>query len=126
MLIAIHSAAWHIVCDSVFSDGWYQQRNASLHPSFNTSNLNFPFSAFFSCCSSNLGAKKEEEKKEESSWSSAVLSLSLYSASIVRSAVGCRYVIAILLLYYYNNIVSKSSRPATSFAFEQDSRMLAF
>ena len=28
-----------------------------------------------------LGAKKEGEKKEESSWSSAVLSLSLYSAS---------------------------------------------
>ena len=77
---------------------------------------------FVAVPSSFLGAKKEREKKGESSWSTA---LSLFFILHLRS---CRMqiIVATLLLYYCYIISLKYSCLATSFAFEQESRMLVF
>ena len=76
--------------------------------------------------SSVLGAKKEREKKGESSWSQVLSTSALCSLILHPRSCRMQIIVANLLLYYHYIISLKSSCPATSFAFEQESRMLAF
>lgn len=89
-----------------------------------TGTKTLPRGAFFSCCFLRRfwGRKRREKRREK------VRGAKCSAISWIQHLRSCRMQISVAnLLLHYNCIISlKSSCPATSFAFEQESRLLVF
>ena len=89
-----------------------------------TGTKTLPRRAFFSCCFLRRfwGRKRREKRREK------VRGAKCSAISWIQHLRSCRMQISVAnLLLHYNCIISlKSSCPATSFAFEQESRLLVF